>query len=175
MKCWAAEVHRVLKSENISIVATVPDAGLTAFLTHCDADTTIDVVTLTSEQEGIGLIAGLALGGKRGMLAMQSSGVGNCMNALSLIAATRTACPMLVTMRGQWGEFNPWQVPMGKGARPCLEAMGAHCFDVDERHQVAPTFEYASKLAKHAGLATAVLISQRVLGTKSFEPDQSEC
>ena len=53
----------------------------------------------------------------RAMIAMQSSGVGNCINALGLPTAFRAPCLMLVTMRGQWGEFNPWQVPMGQATQ----------------------------------------------------------
>jgi sulfopyruvate decarboxylase TPP-binding subunit len=63
---------------------------------------------------------------------MQSSGVGNIINALSLPALCHMPCLMLVTMRGQWGEFNGWQVPMGRQAKPVLEAMGVSCYPVDE-------------------------------------------
>ena len=90
------------------------------------------LVTLTTEQEGIGIATGCWLGGQRAMIAMQSSGVGNCINALGLPAAYRAPCLMLVTMRGQWGEFNPWQVPMGQATRPALEAIGVKCFPVDK-------------------------------------------
>ena len=79
-----------------------------------EGDRGMRLVTLTTEEEGIGIATGCWLGGKRAMIAMQSSGVGNCINALGLPAAFRAPCLMLVTMRGQWGEFNPWQVPMGQ-------------------------------------------------------------
>ena len=55
---------------------------------------------------------------------MQSSGVGNCINMLSLPIAHRTPLPMIVTMRGDYGEFNPFQVPMGNATQTVLEAMG---------------------------------------------------
>lgn len=165
---WSVGVFAAMKARAISTVATVPDGGLTQLLGLCSADKATRVVTLSTEEEGIGLVTGLWAGGKRGMLAMQSSGVGNCINALSLPAAYRSPCLMLVTMRGEWGEFNPWQVPMGRGARPALEAMGATCLHVDEPAHVAETFAAGADLAFNGNLAVAVMIGQRVIGTKGF-------
>ncbi len=102
------------------------------------------------------------------MIAMQSSGVGNCINALGLPAAMRAPCLMLVTMRGQWGEFNPWQVAMGQGTRPALEAVGVKCFPVDRAEEVGETFGAAADLAFNGGFACAVLVSQRIIGAKGF-------
>src|SRR5258705_2995071 len=70
-------------------------------------------VPLTTEEEGVALLAGAWAGGQRGVLLMQSSGVGNCVNMFSLTQIFRFPFLTLVTMRGEWGEFNPWQVPMG--------------------------------------------------------------
>src|SRR5690606_21407280 len=92
-----------------------------------------------------------------------------CINALGLPAAFRAPCLMLVTVRGQWGEFNPWQVPMGQGARPALEAMGVKCFPVDKAAEVGETFAAAADLAFHGRLSAAVLVSQRLIVAKGFE------
>jgi sulfopyruvate decarboxylase TPP-binding subunit len=116
----------------------------------------------------MGIVTGQWLGGKRSMIAMQSSGVGNCINALGLPAAMRAPCLMLVTMRGQYGEFNPWQVQMGQGTRPVLEAVGVKCFPADHPEEVAPAFVGAADLAFHGGFSCAVLVSQRVIGAKGF-------
>ncbi len=105
---WSSDVLALLKTHEIATIATVPDGGLTDLLVACEADPDIRVVTLSSEQEGVALVFGLGLGGERGALFMQSSGTGNCINALSLPAATKTPCLMLVTMRGEDGERNPW-------------------------------------------------------------------
>ena len=79
----------------------------------CRDDPNIADVVLTTEEEGVGLVAGAALGGERAALLMQSSGVGNCINMFSLLRNCGFAGLLLVTMRGEFGEFNPWQVPMG--------------------------------------------------------------
>ena len=165
---WSDEIHAALQAREIRHVLTIPDGGLTRLLKSIEADNTMRLVTLTTEEEGIGIATGLWLGGARALIAMQSSGVGNCINALGLPAALRAPCLMLVTMRGQWGEFNPWQVPMGQGTKAVLETMGVKCFPVDEAARVGETFAAAADLCFNGNFAAAVLICQRVIGTKGF-------
>ena len=157
-----------MRERDIATVCTVPDGGLTRLLTMVEADDGMRLVTLTTEPEGVGIATGCWLGGGRAMLAMQSSGVGNCINALGLPTALRAPCLMLVTMRGQWGEFNPWQVPMGQATRTALEAVGVKCFAVDKAEEVGETFAAAADLAFHCRLSAAVLVSQRIIGAKGF-------
>jgi sulfopyruvate decarboxylase alpha subunit len=165
---WSQDVFDAMKACGIGTVATVPDGGLTRLLKLCEADAATRIVTLTTEEEGIGVTAGLWLGGQRGMIAMQSSGVGNCINALGYASTLRAPCLLLVTMRGQWGEFNPWQVPMGQATRTVMEAMGVKCFPVDKPEEVGETFAAAADLAFNGDFAAAVLIGQRVIGAKGF-------
>ncbi len=166
---WSADVLGALRARDIFTVATVPDGGLTNLLKLCEADPEFRVITLSREDEGIGLLAGLWLGGQRGVLLMQSSGAGNCVNALSLPAACRMPCLMLVTMRGEWGELNPWQVPMGRAVEDCFSALGVHCFRANQADLVGESFAAAADLAINGGLAAAVLVGQRVIGAKSFQ------
>lgn len=165
---WSQDVAKLLKVHRISTVATVPDGGLIELLRLCEDDAEIRVVTLGSEEEGVGLMFGLWLGGGRGALFMQSSGTGNCINALSLAAVTGAPCLMLVTMRGEAGEQNPWQVPMGQGALAALEAMGACCFPAETAAEVGPRFAQAAEHTFAGGGAAAVLVRQKVIGTKEF-------
>jgi sulfopyruvate decarboxylase alpha subunit len=165
---WSADVFRAMQARDIATVCTVPDGGLTRLLRMVEADTAMRLVTLSTEPEGVGIATGCWLGGRRAMLAMQSSGVGSCINALGLPAAFRAPCLMLVTMRGQWGEFNPWQVPMGQATRPALEAVGVKCFPVERAEEVGETFAAAADLAFHSRVSAAVLVSQRIIGAKGF-------
>ncbi|MBO0742732.1 MAG: phosphonopyruvate decarboxylase [Hyphomicrobiaceae bacterium] len=165
---WSLDVFRVIQARNITLVCTVPDGGLTNLLDLIEGEDKIRLVTLSTEEEGIGIAAGCWLGGRRAMIAMQSSGVGNCINALGLPLAYRAPCLMLVTMRGHWGEFNPWQVPMGQAARPALEAMGVRCFPVERPEDVGETFAAAADLAFNSRASAAVLVSQRIIGAKGF-------
>ena len=157
-----------MAAREIAVVCSIPDGGLTELLKGIEAGRTARLVTLSTEQEGIGIATGCWLAGTRAMIAMQSSGVGNCINALGLPAAYRAPCLMLVTMRGQWGEFNPWQVPMGQAVRPALEAVGVKCYAVDKAEEIGETFAAAADIAFMSRVSAAVLISQRVIGAKGF-------
>ena len=168
---WPEELFRVLKAEGITQVALVPDAGHARLIRMCLADNAMRVVTLTTEEEGVAMLSGAWMGGAKGVLLMQSSGVGNCINMLSLPAMHRTPLPMLVTMRGDWGEFNPAQVPMGQATQSVLEAMGTLVRRADRAEDVAPTAEATVRLAFNTFRATATLIGQRVLGAKTFGKD----
>ena len=114
------------------------------------------------------LLAGAWLGGERGALLMQSSGVGNCINMLGMTKTCRMPLLMLVTMRGEWGEFNPWQVPMGQITGDMLRLAGVLTFPVDEPAAVPETVEAAARMAFEGPAAVAVLLSQRLIGAKSF-------
>lgn len=165
---WSNDVYHVLLRRDVRLIATVPDGGLVRLLDLCNDEPTMRVVTLTSEQEGVALLCGAWLGGQRGALLMQSSGVGNCVNMLSLPATTRTPCLMLVTMRGEHGEFNPWQIPMGQAAESVLRAMGVLVQRANAADEVGELFAAAADLAFATGSSAAVLVGQRVIGAKRF-------
>jgi sulfopyruvate decarboxylase alpha subunit len=167
-RSWSDDVFAEMKARNIETVATIPDGGLTQLLNMVVADKDMRLVTLSTEEEGIGVATGQWLGGKRSMIAMQSSGVGNCINALGIPVTMRAPCLILVTMRGQWGEFNPWQVPMGTATRTVLEAVGVRCFPVEKAEEIGETFGAAADIAFNSRLSAAVLVSQRVIGAKGF-------
>ena len=126
-------------------------------------------VPLTTEEEGIALATGAWLGGERCVLLLQSSGVGNCINMLGMTAECRIPLLMLVTMRGQWGEFNPWQMPMAQATAPVLAAMGVVVQPVEHADEVAETVAAAGQLAFNTCRTVAVLISQRIIGAKAFK------
>ena len=166
---WPDDIYNVLVEEKIRQVPYVPDAGHTRLIECCRANPTMKAVMLTTEEEGIGVLAGAWLGGERGVLLMQSSGVGNCVNMLSLATVCRFPLLMLVTMRGEWGEFNPWQIPMGKGTGPILEEAGVLVHRIDRAADAAETVQAAARIAFNSDRAAAVLIAQRVIGTKVFK------
>ena len=165
---WPDEIHRILADADVRQVCYVPDAGHTRLIERCLADQRMKSVRLTTEEEGVAMLGGAWLGGERGALLMQSSGVGNCINMLGMTQECRFPLLMLVTMRGEWGEFNPWQTTMGQGTQAALEAVGVIVQHVDDEVHVAETVDAASRLAFNAYCAVAVLIGQRVIGFKQF-------
>ena len=166
---WPGELYRILKAARVGLMAYVPDAGHSTLIDLFAADRDVVSNVLTTEEEGVAIAAGAWLGGQRTVLLMQSSGVGNCINMLSLPVICHMPLLMIVTMRGDWGEFNPWQIPMGQGTRPSLEAMGVIVNKVDEPDLVASTVQGAANLAFNTWKPVAVLLGQRVLGAKNFK------
>ena len=132
------------------------------------ADPGVRSIPLTTEEEGVALIAGADLGGERAVLLMQSSGVGNCINMLSLIKGGRFPFLTLVSMRGDFGEGNPWQFAMGQAVEPVLEAMGVICLRIERPDDVVPTVGAALTMVFQSGQAVAVLLTQKLLGAKQF-------
>jgi sulfopyruvate decarboxylase alpha subunit len=169
MKDWPDQLYKTLKAAGVRQVGYVPDAGHKRLIELCLADKEMRAVVLSTEEEGIGLSAGAWLGGMRSALLMQSSGVGNCINHLGTVRECRFPLLMLITMRGQKGEFNPWQVPMGQATPTVLEAMGVVVHEANAADEIVPTVDAAARLAFGSYQAVAVLISQAVIGIKSFQ------
>ena len=166
---WSDEIYQVLKTSGIRQVAYVPDSGHARLIELVRADRAMRAVPLTTEEEGVALAAGAWLGGDKSVLLMQSSGAGNCINMLGMLNECRIPLLTLVTMRGQWGEFNPWQVPMSQGTITALEALGVMTRPVDRAADIAETVLAAAQIAFNTSRLVAVLISQRVVGAKQFK------
>ena len=167
---WAEDVHRELVRAGVRVVGYVPDAGHKRLIELCLADKSMRAVVLTTEEEGIGLAAGAWLGGAKSALLMQSSGVGNIVNVLGILKTCRFPLAMVITMRGEAGEFNSWQVPMGEGTQSSFETMGVSVKRASSSDEVAPLVAAALKSEQ----ATAVLISQKVIGIKSFQDQTNQ-
>ncbi len=165
---WPLELYRVLKRAGVRQVAYVPDAGHARLIELFNTDNDVVSNVLTTEEEGVAIAAGAWLGGERAVLLMQSSGVGNCINMLSLAAISRFPLLMLVTMRGEWAEFNPWQVPMSMATEPALHAIGVRTMRADTAADLIEITASAATLAYEADQQIAVLISQRLLGAKKW-------
>ncbi|MEO1092742.1 MAG: phosphonopyruvate decarboxylase [Pseudomonadota bacterium] len=168
MDPWQQQIVEAISAAEIRQVAYVPDAGHTSVIAACEADPAIEATVLTTEEEGIPLLAGAWLGGQRGLLLMQSSGVGNCINMLSLNRNCGFPLPMLVTMRGEWAEFNGWQVPMGQACAATLEAMGVVVHRADRAEDVAEVVGGAFEMAFASDVAVAALLGQRLIGRKRW-------
>jgi|TARA_Y100000310_G_C20473726_1_gene711362 sulfopyruvate decarboxylase alpha subunit len=166
---WPQAIIGVLLSQNVDLVAHVPDAGHAALIRLAEGHDQIDVVTLTSEEEGVGLLCGAWAGGRNGVLLMQSSGVGNCINALALPEICRIPFLTIVSMRGEWEEFVPWQIPMGLATPKVFEAMHVEVFRATEEQHVAETVDAAGDFAFTTRRSAAVLLSQQMLGAKQFK------
>lgn len=165
---WKTQIYAVLKEFGVRHAVYVPDAGHATAIERFEADDAVTSVVLTTEEEGIGYLAGAWLGGERGVLLMQSSGVGNCLNTLALQTCSRFPLLMVITMRGEWAEFNAWQNPMGQATEPALKLMGALTWRAERPDEVEPLLRGAATMAFDGDQACAVLLGQRLIGTKEW-------
>ena len=163
---WPDQLFETIKRGGVRQVGYVPDAGHARLIDRCRADPDIHDVVLTTEEEGIALAAGAWLGGQRAALLMQSSGLGNCINMLSLARTCRFPLLMLITMRGEWEEFNPWQVPMGSIVDPILKLCEAEVYRVHEPGEVAGIAERAVQQTFGDERIVAMVLSQQLIGRK---------
>ena len=169
---WPEQLYRVLKAAQVRQVSYVPDAGHSALIRLFAADRQVVSNVLTTEEEGIAIATGAWLGGSRSLLLLQSSGVGNCVNTLTLAANCRFPLLMLITMRGEEGETNPWQIPMGQTTPETLKLCGVRIFRLERAADAFSRASAAARLAFDRNTAAAVTISQRMIGIKSFVEKQ---
>ena len=165
---WPDEIYAHFRRVRIRQVGYVPDAGHSRLIQRSIDDPEISDVLLTTEEEGVALVAGAVLGGQRAALLMQSSGVGNCINMFSLLRSCGFPCLVLVTMRGEFAEFNPWQIPMGSITQDCFRLCGFLVHRADHPDEVNEIAGAACDMAFESNTPVAVLLSQRLIGRKSW-------
>jgi sulfopyruvate decarboxylase alpha subunit len=168
LESWPRQVYRVLREADVRHMAYVPDAGHAELIELFRSEAAVTCNVLTTEEEGIAIAAGAWLGGQRSVLLMQSSGVGNCINMLSLPVISRFPFLTLVTMRGEWAEFNPWQTPMGLATEAALKAVGLRVIRTETPEELVDAVRSATMLAYECDQQIAILISQRMLGRRKW-------
>ena len=165
---WQEAIFTTLKNGRVKQVCYVPDAGHAHVIRRVHADPDMRGIVLTTEEEGVALTSGAWLGGERAVLLMQSSGVGNCINMMSLLQSCRFPFLTLVTMRGEYAEFNPWQTPMSKATQASMELMGIRVLRASRPEEVEDVVGAALDSVFEAGEQVAVLLSQSLIGRKKW-------
>lgn len=166
---WSDVVLACLKQNNIQTLVHVPDTILTELIRSAQADDFFDVLSPTREEEGVGIVCGAYLGGRNGALLMQNSGLGNAANILgSLTVPYQIPMLLLISQRGELGEFNTVQVGMGQALRPTLDGLDVPHFTIDRDDDVEKIMNGACKLAFSTDRPVAVIISPLLSGGKSL-------
>lgn len=162
---WAQDVGRGLKDSGIQMVCYLPDSVTERV--HAALKGDVQTVRLNREEEGVGIIAGAWLAGVKGCLLMQNTGLASCYNSLlSLLVVLRIPCLLIVSLRGELGEFNPAQVPVGVSTESMIEAAGL------TRIRLAPTMDVynvvmaAAALAESSSLPLVLLLPTELTGGK---------
>jgi sulfopyruvate decarboxylase alpha subunit len=161
---WAAGVCSGLHAAGSRHVVYVPDNPLSHVLRKLRGDYADVKTTLaTREEEAFGIAAGLYLGGVRPTVMLQSSGLGNSINALtSLIVPYQIPMLILISMRGDAGEWNAAQVPMGRAVEPICHAIGLSTAAVTSAEDAADTIALVGKTAFMTRLPGVCLLPRRV-------------
>ena len=164
---WPQHIIELLKAYNIRFLSYVPDAIGERILQLARHDDFFDILPLAREEEGIGVVTGQYLGGARGAVLMPTSGVGNAINALASLAIPyQIPLPLFIGLRGDLGDFNQTQVPMGQALRPMLETLRIPCYTLTRPDEVATVVDGALKLTYALELPVAFLISTQLAGWK---------
>ena len=161
---WAHGICAGLHASGCREVVYVPDNPLSQILRVLENDYPDVRATLaTREEEALGIAAGLYFGGARPALMMQSSGLGNALNALgSLLVAYQVPVLFIISMRGDPGEWNRAQVPMGRAVIPILDAFSVPYRIIHHPEAAEPTVRAAAELASGNRHPVACLLPRRL-------------
>lgn len=164
-RSWSEHVADILRRNKVRIFATVPDYIVSQVLEHLGQDETCTVVTSAREEEGLGILSGAYLAGQRGALLMQNSGLGNCVNTLaSLNLATQVPVVLVISHRGDLGEYNAAQVPMGQAAEKLLQALDVRYVTPHTVEELEAQADGLIKLAYTSSLPVAFLLPNDLTG-----------
>jgi sulfopyruvate decarboxylase subunit alpha len=161
---WAEGVAAGLWAAGCQDIVYVPDNPLSHILAAVQAGHPgVRALLATREEEAVGIAAGLYLGGRRPVLLMQSSGVGNTLNAVgSLLLAYQIPAVLIVSMRGDPGEWNWAQVPMGRAIVPVLGAFGIQHLTIDREEDARASVLAVATLAFATRVPAACLLPRRL-------------
>jgi sulfopyruvate decarboxylase subunit alpha len=166
---WQVVIADTLARRGVTVAAYVPDTRLQGILARLESHG-VCMRSLTREEECVGYAAGQRIAGKRPVVLMQSSGLGNAINALgSLVVPYRLGIPMVVSMRGTLGEANPSQVPMGRATVPLLNALGIQSFALRAAADAPRGADGVITLAYDAGECAALLLEAELGGGRESD------
>jgi sulfopyruvate decarboxylase subunit alpha len=161
---WAAGVCAGVHAVGSRDVVYVPDNPLSHVLGAFERDyADVRLLLATREEEAFGIAAGLYLGGRKPTVMLQSSGLGNSLNALtSLLLPYQIPALVVVSMRGDAGEWNSAQVPMGRAVRSIFDAIGVPHATVETTAAAQDTVHLIGRTAFNTRLIGACLLPRRI-------------
>ena len=165
---WAECLVECLREGQISLIAYVPDANIAHPIRLMEDDPFFHVVAATREEEAIGIAVGAYAAGRNSAVFMQSSGFGNCINAIgSLCIPFRVPVPLFINLRGDLGEFNIAQVTMGRATRPILDILGLPHHTLTEEKDLERIVKGAIQLCYASRQPLALCLTPLLHGGKS--------
>jgi sulfopyruvate decarboxylase alpha subunit len=164
---WAHAVCAGIRAADCRWVVYVPDNPLSHVLrVLADDYPEVRTIVATREEEAFGIAAGLYLGGYRSTVMLQSSGLGNSLNALgSLLIAYRIPVLIMMSMRGGPGEWNEAQVPVGRAVPSLLDALGIEHTKAETLDRTEAAVRLAASLAFGTRTPAACLLTRALTAT----------
>jgi sulfopyruvate decarboxylase alpha subunit len=155
---WQIAVADTLIESGVSVAAFVPDARLHGILERLECHGT-PLRSLTREEECVAYAAGQRIAGKRPIVLMQTSGLGNCLNPIATAAVPyRLGIPMVISIRGTLGERNPSQTTIGRASATLLRAVGVQCFTLQRAEDARKLMAGVCQLAYEARECAALFL-----------------
>jgi sulfopyruvate decarboxylase alpha subunit len=165
---WAHTILDALRTEDVRNLVFLPDTVMGRLLALAEQDPFFRLVGVHREEEAVGILAGLFMGGQRGAMLIQSSGLGNTLNALgSLAMVYRIPFPLFVSLRGELGEFNPAQLHMGRAVPGCLDALNIQHVTLRTMTDLDTIVSGALKTCFTAEEPLGLLLSAQLTGWKA--------
>ncbi|MFB6080494.1 MAG: thiamine pyrophosphate-binding protein [Haloferacaceae archaeon] len=163
---WAADAVAALGAVGVDLAVGLPDSAVAPLFDACEA-AGVETLLVSREEEAVGVLAGAWVGGRRGALICQTSGLANALNGVgSLSVPARLPFVGLVSRRGDLGEFNAAQVPAGYGMPSILDAVGVRNCVVERPGAVAERVRLAAASAFSTETPYVVLLDATVTGHK---------
>jgi len=157
-----SRILKVLKESGINFFAMFPCEKISGLYDLISQENEFRHVYLTREEEGVGICAGVFLAGARPAMLIQSSGIGNMVNALSSLTQTyRMPLLILASWRGKYDEKIPAQIPLGRHMPKLLEALEIE-YTVIETPDDIPLIGEAAGRAYGNGEIQVVLLSPKL-------------
>lgn len=164
---WAETMVDALKESDTSLIAYVPDISIDRVTSLIAQDPFFHLVSATREEEAIGIAVGAHAVGRNAAVFMQSSGFGNCVNALaSLCIPARTPIPFFINLRGEIGEFNIAQTAMGRATKPILDTFGITHYTLTDEYRLDALLKGGIKLCHAARQPVAFCMTPLLHGGK---------
>jgi phosphonopyruvate decarboxylase len=134
-----------------------------AYLTSSEAETQLRHIYATREDEAIGIASGVALSGKRALVYMQNSGLGNIGDALTSLAQLyKLPILMLISYRGlEEDQDFPEHSLMGEVNEPVLKALKVPYWNLSEKWE--KIMNRAVKEMEEKSTPVALLVKKGVL------------
>ena len=167
---WYAILQATLRANDVRLVTYVPDRVLTPLIAGVQADPFFTAFATAREEEAVGVVAGAWMGGKLGVVLMQTSGFGTLANALASLAVPyQIPLIMVISERGTLGEFNWGQALVCRTMRPVLECLAVEHHTITRHDELEFIVDRSIKQAVATQAPCALILSPLLTGGKTFK------